>query len=212
MTLLTLLKRLPLLIALLLIMGLCAISLLTTLELSDSVAGGELSPPDDGITPPDIGDTDVPDPIYDDLYCSRVGEWYSDNPFTGWPTDNVTYHNSGFITTYFCDPNYGFSWEHEGLDFAWPLGTNVIATADAEIVQAGVHYALGNMVLLCSNGYCVRYGHLDSIAPAILGGGVVSKGQVIGQVGSSGLSTGVHLHYDMYDATGFLDPFPTLNR
>jgi murein DD-endopeptidase MepM/ murein hydrolase activator NlpD len=200
---LEILKRLPALLGIGLIVAICGLTVLSEIELSDGVSSND-------VPPPDIGDVEVPPPAYDDQYCARVGEWDPSNPFRGWPTDNTAFHHSGFITTYFCDPNYGQSWEHEGLDFAWYLGTNAVATADAAIVQAGTHSALGNMVLLCSNGFCARYGHLDSIAPDIATGGTVSQGQVVGQVGTSGNSTGVHLHYDIYDSVGFVDPFPTL--
>lgn len=204
-----LLKRLPLIIGLLLLLTLCGVGVLTQLDFSSGIADNNRPASE---TPPAVEITPINPPAYGSDYCARTGEWDPTNPFSGWPTDNTALHNSAYITMFFCDPTYGQTWEHEGLDFGFYLGTNIIATADAQVVQAGFHALLGNMVLLCSGSWCARYGHMDSLAPDIATGITVSKGTILGQVGQTGNAFGVHLHYDIYNGEGFWDPWPTLGQ
>lgn len=205
-----LLKRLPLIIGLFLLMALCLIGFVSQLEFSGGISDNSSTPSPNGT--PGAALTPVNPPRYGDDYCGRVNQWEASNPFRGWPTDNTSLHTPGTITMHFCDPSYGQSWEHEGLDFGFYLGTHIVATADAQIVQAGFHTLLGNMVLLCANGWCARYGHLDSLAADIITGGSVTKGQILGLVGQTGNAFGIHLHYDIYNSEGFWDPWPTLGR
>ena len=94
------------------------------------------------------------------------------------------------------DPIYGTTKFHEGLDFAATMGTPVFATADGTVEEAGWKGGYGNCVDL-SHGYnyTTRYGHLSEIL--VSPGKEVKRGELIGRVGSTGKSTGPHLHYEV---------------
>ncbi|HET9462721.1 MAG TPA: peptidoglycan DD-metalloendopeptidase family protein [Thiobacillus sp.] len=95
-------------------------------------------------------------------------------------------------------PVYGFHRAHTGVDFGAPTGTRVKATGDATVVFAGRKGGYGNLVILRhSNGYESYYAHLSAFASGIRSGRAVGQGQVIAYVGSTGASTGPHLHYEV---------------
>lgn len=95
-------------------------------------------------------------------------------------------------------PVYGFHRAHTGVDFGAPTGTRVKATGDATVTFAGRKGGYGNLVILRhSNGYETYYAHLSAFASGIRPGRAVSQGQVIAYVGSTGASTGPHLHYEV---------------
>jgi len=87
---------------------------------------------------------------------------------------------------------------HEGVDFAAAYGTPVRATADGIVARVGREDAgYGNMIeVRHPNGIRTRYGHLSRFAPGLRTGERVAQGETIGYVGSTGLSTGPHLHYE----------------
>jgi murein DD-endopeptidase MepM/ murein hydrolase activator NlpD len=86
---------------------------------------------------------------------------------------------------------------HDGVDYAADYGTPVRATADGIVTRAGRDGGYGNLVeLRHANGIRTRYGHLSGFARGLRVGGRVSQGETIGYVGSTGLSTGPHLHYE----------------
>lgn len=86
---------------------------------------------------------------------------------------------------------------HEGIDYSAAYGTPVRATADGIVTSAGRESGYGNLVELRHvNGIRTRYGHLSRFAPGVATGTRVRQGQTIGYVGSTGLSTGPHLHYE----------------
>jgi murein DD-endopeptidase MepM/ murein hydrolase activator NlpD len=87
---------------------------------------------------------------------------------------------------------------HEGIDFSAPYGTPVRATADGSVTQVGREDAgYGNLIeLRHANGIRTRYGHLSAFARGLHVGERVEQGETIGYVGSTGLSTGPHLHYE----------------
>ena len=94
-------------------------------------------------------------------------------------------------------PILGFTRMHEGVDLSAPWGSPIYAVASGEVAYAGVHGGHGNYVRLeHSGGLGTGYAHMSRIAGA--SGTHVRAGQVIGYVGSSGLSTGAHLHYEVY--------------
>lgn len=96
---------------------------------------------------------------------------------------------------------------HKGVDLAAPRGTPVRAVADGWVKEAGWMGGLGRAVSLEHVGDRVTtYGHLSDIAPGIQDGASVEQGQVIGYVGSSGLATGPHLHYEVEEGGVALDP------
>lgn len=96
---------------------------------------------------------------------------------------------------------------HNGTDFAAPVGTPVRTVGDGQVIFAGYKGPAGNMVRIRHNDrYTTEYLHLSRIAPGIRRGTIVSKGQLIGAVGSTGLSTGPHLHYGLFDRGRYVDP------
>jgi murein DD-endopeptidase MepM/ murein hydrolase activator NlpD len=85
---------------------------------------------------------------------------------------------------------------HEGLDIAVDFGTPVSATADGLVIWASPHAGYGNIVVLYhSNGITTRYGHLSRITVEV--GRRVKRGDQIGLAGSTGRSTGPHVHYEV---------------
>jgi murein DD-endopeptidase MepM/ murein hydrolase activator NlpD len=86
---------------------------------------------------------------------------------------------------------------HPGLDISADYGQPVLATGDATVSSAGANGAYGNMVTLDHGfGIVTKYGHLSRIA--VMADQVVKRGDVIGYVGSTGRSTGAHLHYEIW--------------
>ena len=86
---------------------------------------------------------------------------------------------------------------HQGTDYAAGYGTPVRATADGVVLMAGRNGGYGNVVeLRHANGIRTRYGHLSKFAKGLHAGQRVRQEQTIGYVGSTGLSTGPHLHYE----------------
>lgn len=87
---------------------------------------------------------------------------------------------------------------HKGIDISAPAGTDVFATADGTVTRAEFSDTYGNVIYIRhANGIETRYAHLSSIAPRSVVGRTVTRGQVIGEVGSTGESTGNHLHYEV---------------
>lgn len=86
---------------------------------------------------------------------------------------------------------------HLGTDYGARTGTPVLATGDGSVARAGWWGGYGLMVeLRHDHGYRTRYAHLSALGSGVRRGARVSQGQVIGRVGSTGLSTGSHLHYE----------------
>ena len=93
-------------------------------------------------------------------------------------------------------PILGYVRFHDGVDLAASAGTPIVAAADGRVVGAGWHGGYGQQVEIAhSGGLETSYGHMSRIAAHI--GQVVRKGEVIGWVGSTGLSTGPHLHFEV---------------
>lgn len=102
-------------------------------------------------------------------------------------------------------PILGFVRLHAGIDFAAPWGSPVYAVTDGRVSFAGWHGGHGNYVRLEHGGSIgTGYGHMSRIA--VSPGMSVRRGQVIGYVGSTGLSTGPHLHYELYRGGQPVDP------
>jgi murein DD-endopeptidase MepM/ murein hydrolase activator NlpD len=86
---------------------------------------------------------------------------------------------------------------HQGTDYSATPGTPVMAAGNGKVLRAGRAGGYGNLIELShANGVTTRYGHLRGFAGGIRTGVRVSQGQVIGYVGSTGLATGPHLHYE----------------
>ncbi|MXS82448.1 M23 family peptidase [Nitrosomonas oligotropha] len=87
---------------------------------------------------------------------------------------------------------------HRGIDYAAPTGTPVKATASGIVAFSGSQKGYGNLVVLKHNGkYETAYGHLSRFASGMSKGKRISQGDVIGYVGSTGMATGPHLHYEL---------------
>ena len=96
-------------------------------------------------------------------------------------------------------PILGYSAMHTGVDFGAPMGTPILAAGAGKVVMAGYNGGYGNFVKLeHTRDIGTGYGHMSRIGPGIKPGVMVRQGQVIGFVGSTGMSTGPHLHYEFY--------------
>ena len=96
---------------------------------------------------------------------------------------------------------------HRGVDYGAPTGAPVLAVASGTIVRAGWTGGGGNSVYIRhDNGYETRYLHLSRIAQGRRAGSRVSQGELIGHVGSTGLSTGPHLHYELLKGGTHVNP------
>jgi len=96
---------------------------------------------------------------------------------------------------------------HTGIDFAAPRGTPVRAVSDGVIAQAGWNGPYGKTIdLQHDSRFMSRYAHLHNFAEGITHGVEVKKGQIIGYVGSTGRSTGPHLHFELYKDQQYINP------
>jgi murein DD-endopeptidase MepM/ murein hydrolase activator NlpD len=94
-------------------------------------------------------------------------------------------------------PVLGIVRRHQGTDYAASPGTPVMAAGDGVVLRAGRAGGYGNLIeLRHRNGITTRYGHLRGFARGVRSGARVSQGQTIGYVGSTGLASGPHLHYE----------------
>jgi len=99
---------------------------------------------------------------------------------------------------------------HQGLDIAAPTGTTVTAAAAGTVIMAQWYGGYGNYILIDHGGsYSTGYGHLSAIY--VSSGQTVQRGQAIGAVGSTGQSTGPHLHFEVRIAGKPVDPAPRLH-
>ncbi|WP_333826035.1 M23 family metallopeptidase [Pinisolibacter sp.] len=104
-------------------------------------------------------------------------------------------------------PVYRYYRMHTGVDWAAPSGTPIFASGNGTVVDAGWKGGYGRYVRLQhNNGYETGYGHMSGFARGIEKGVRVRQGQIIGYVGSTGVSTGPHLHYEVLINSAFVDP------
>jgi murein DD-endopeptidase MepM/ murein hydrolase activator NlpD len=112
------------------------------------------------------------------------------------------------------DPVVGTIKNHPGIDLAAPMGTPVDAAAAGQVTHAGPGGSYGNLVTIRhANGYETRYAHLSKVL--VHEGDKVGVGTEIGEVGSTGLSIGPHLHFEARHDEKLMDPadlLPPLNR
>lgn len=112
---------------------------------------------------------------------------------------------SGFGSRY--HPILGYTKVHTGVDFAAAIGTPIIAAGNGTVIHAGWDSGYGRRIeLQHANGYITTYNHMSGFARGVSEGGRVRQGQVIGFLGSTGLSTGPHLHYEVTVNGHFVDP------
>jgi murein DD-endopeptidase MepM/ murein hydrolase activator NlpD len=150
-------------------------------------AGSETS--DNGSSPAGVG-------VGWDGYVDPIDS----NPPRGLPLGDTVY-----LGCLFHDPNYT---SHTGVDFPADLGTPVYTTMAGKVVWADSNGPWGNLVVVENNGFQIYLAHLETIA--VTQGQIIRSGDTVGQVGSTGNSTGPHLHYGIKRQTDggqvWLDP------
>lgn len=96
-------------------------------------------------------------------------------------------------------PVLGYTKLHKGTDFAAPTGTPIYAAGNGKVTTYGPNGTYGNFAKIeHANGYTTAYAHMSRFAKGVKRGSFVKQGQVIGYVGTTGRSTGPHLHYEVY--------------
>ena len=104
-------------------------------------------------------------------------------------------------------PILGYTKMHTGVDWATPYGTPIFASGNGVVEKVGWEGGYGKYVRLKhNNGYETAYGHMSAFAKGMEPGKRVRQGQVIGFVGSTGMSTGAHVHYEILVNGRFVDP------
>ena len=102
---------------------------------------------------------------------------------------------------------------HLGTDFAAPTGRNIYAASDGKVEFVGTQSGYGKTVIINhQNGYKTLYAHQNGFAKGLRQGQMIKKGTHIGYVGSTGLSSGPHLHLGMYKNNVAIDPMTVLQR
>ena len=124
----------------------------------------------------------------------------------GWPVPSCTYITSKFGPRY--HPVTGaYQSTHTGLDIGASHGATIVASDGGTVTTAGEKGGYGNCVMIDhGNGYYTLYGHMSSIAVSV--GQSVSKGDTVGYVGSTGVSTGPHCHFEIRVNGVCTDPAP----
>ena len=103
------------------------------------------------------------------------------------------------------DPVYHTRRFHAGMDFAAPTGADIYATGNGQVISAGWQQGYGNCVQINHGyGYVTLYGHMSAFK--VRAGQKVKRGDVIGLVGSTGKSTGPHLHYEVHYKGEIMNP------
>ena len=136
------------------------------------------------------------------------------------PTERAYFLNSGFrfpLRSYRISSPYGMRTDpftgnqsmHQGIDFAAPEGTEVFAVADGVVSSTGFDPVYGNYIIIRhSNNWTSLYGHLQTVRVSLRS--EVKSGNLIGRVGSTGLSTGPHLHFELRQDGRAFDPMGNL--
>ena len=132
----------------------------------------------------------------------RQLDWLQTLP-TGVPIQGDFRVSSGFGIRN--DPFTGGLAMHEGLDFTAATGTTVLATAKGTVTRSGWDFGYGNVVeVQHAEGFATRYAHLSKRLVQV--GDTVERGGVLGEVGSTGRSTGPHLHYEVFNKDRVINP------
>ena len=109
------------------------------------------------------------------------------------------------------DPISGVPAWHQGMDFAGPKGSEVVAVASGLVIYAGRKDGYGELVEVShGEGFITRYGHHQELVVNV--GDVVKKGDVVGLMGSTGRSTGPHVHFEVLRNGRAIDPANFVNR
>jgi murein DD-endopeptidase MepM/ murein hydrolase activator NlpD len=121
---------------------------------------------------------------------------------------------SGFLSSFFgyrVDPFTGRTAFHAGVDFAGPPGSQIVAVATGVVAYAGERMGYGNVVEVNhGNGYVTRYAH--NLKNLVKVGDTVQKGDVLSLMGSTGRSTGPHLHFEVLRDGRQINPMSFINK
>lgn len=140
------------------------------------------------------------------LSSSSGGKTYSGGVFA-WPAPSSSYISSQYGNRN--HPVFGYVKFHSGLDMAAPGGSNIVAAADGVVKSACYNGGYGNCVVIDhGGGVATLYGHACKLL--VSSGQSVKRGQVIALVGSTGTSTGNHLHFEVLKNGATTDPMPYL--
>ena len=136
------------------------------------------------------------------------------NLFTEIPSINPVKNPNTHVSMPFgpnVHPLNGNWYIHKGMDFStWRSGDPVMATANGQVVTVGFDNSFGNFVIIKHNhGIYTRYAHLSSFR--VKKGQLVDQGQIIGNIGNTGISTGPHLHYEVHIGSDVVDPAKYIN-
>lgn len=197
---------------------------------SEMRGGQEGSPEMSGSEPESGNNVEVTLEPFDPEYFSNMPEVDEAGRSCGESVDSASADQGGSVTEYAEDVPHGKPTEyvrisspfgtrihpitrrrhtHKGVDLAAPRMTPVYATADGVVTYSGRNGGYGNFVKINHrNGYKTAYAHMHKIE--VRNNAEVHKGDLIGYVGSTGSSTGNHLHYELYYQDGLLDPATTL--
>ena len=137
----------------------------------------------------------------------------TEKPYSGgvfvWPCPSSTRVTSDYGTR--LSPTAGASSNHKGIDIGAAYGSAIVAAADATVAFAGYNSGMGNYVMLShGSGLYTVYGHCSALLVST--GDTVSAGQTIAQVGSTGISTGNHLHFGVSKDGVYVSPWNYLSR
>lgn len=128
-----------------------------------------------------------------------------------WPIDRTKLKYVSSLYGMRMHPRYGTWRMHEGVDLSAPKGTPVYATGNAVVLRAGWRPGYGYMIELNHGfGYKTRYGHLSKMY--VSAGDSVTRGQVIADVGNTGVSSGSHLHYEVRFRDHTVNPIHYFNK
>ena len=151
------------------------------------------------------------------VYLSEDGRYYSEkgaqveNFLLANPVSNIRISSIFTLRRY--HPILKKYRAHLGIDYAARSGTPIMAAGDGKIVFAGYTNGYGNLIKLQhSDGFLTLYAHQTSFKQGIRTGIKVQKGQVIGYIGSTGLSTGPHLHFGLYKDNIAIDPLTVVEK
>ena len=114
----------------------------------------------------------------------------------------------GWTSSFFglrTDPFTGHKAHHKGVDFAGKMGSDIVSVGSGVVTWAGKRYGYGLLVEINhGNGYATRYGHAQKVLVKV--GQTIKKGEVIALMGSSGRSTGPHVHFEVWRDGQVVDP------
>ncbi|HEY2866036.1 MAG TPA: M23 family metallopeptidase [Pyrinomonadaceae bacterium] len=143
--------------------------------------------------PVDIDDTTIDDPTVESELKDIEATSNPDNVPSIWAHEGKINNEFGFRRNPFGGRTYEF---HPGMDIDGERGDTISATAAGTVTKAGWQGGYGNMVEIDhGNGLITRYGHMSKLNVAV--GDAVTRSQTIGFIGSTGRSTGPHLHYEL---------------